>query len=118
MAQQYPEEFLYRLWVVDNAITLYADADNPEDFIEYGEYKTLEETEQAIKEFITNILWEWDYISLINPKTLEIESQNMSFRKFTYEDIKNNFKVERVYVLPNGQKLAQWELEKLEEMEK
>ncbi|MFV8480250.1 hypothetical protein ACNQ2O_01345 [Mycoplasma sp. AA7A] len=118
MKQQYPEKFLYRLWVVDNAITLYADVDNPEDFIEYGEYETLEETDTAIKEFITNTLWEWEYISFINPKTLKLETQDMNFRNFSYEDIKNNFRVEKVYVLPNGQKLAQWELEKLEEMEK
>ncbi|MHA3828765.1 hypothetical protein [Mycoplasma sp. Z1473D] len=96
------QKFVYRLWVVDNSRTLYADPDDPEDFIEYGDYQTLEEVDTEIKKFITDTLWEWEDIIAISPKTLEIVPQDMRFRRFTYEDIKNNFKIEKIYLLENN----------------
>ncbi|MHA3795781.1 hypothetical protein [Mycoplasma sp. VS31B] len=108
MKYKYPENFVYGLW------TLWNIDDNPEDsdnFELYGEYKTIRQLEEAMSKYIVDYLFNFPDNLRIKENTLQLDTDCLNFRDFTYEDIKNQFSIQKIYILENGEKKTQYELE-------
>ncbi|MFV8468093.1 hypothetical protein ACNQ2K_00255 [Mycoplasma sp. VS292A] len=108
MEYKYPDKFVYGLWVLNHPY------DNPEDrdnYEFYSEYDNLDELQAAIKDYIAIDLFNLDDNIVVDEHSLYLDTSFLNYRNFSYECIKNQFRIQKIYILENGNKITQYELE-------
>ncbi|MFV8480117.1 hypothetical protein ACNQ2O_00650 [Mycoplasma sp. AA7A] len=108
MEYKYPKEFIYGLWVLNYP---YDDPEDWDNYEFYGEFDNLFKLQAAIKDYIVVGLFHLDDNVVVDEHSLYLDTSFLTFRDFSYEDIQNQFKIQKIYILENKDKLTQYELE-------
>ncbi|WP_416754781.1 hypothetical protein ACM0JF_01020 [Mycoplasma sp. 654] len=108
MEPKTPKIFIYGLWVLNHPDR---DPDDWDNYEFYGEYDNLYKLQAAIKDYIVVDLFNLDDNVVVDEHSLYLDTSFLTFRDFSYEYIQNQFKIQKIYILENGSKLTQYELE-------